>query len=401
MRLWKRLQLSRLTLLLLLASCGSEETVAPDSTPPAAVQNLTTGSPASNSVLLTWTAPGDDGASGTANLYDIRFSTAGAITEATWAAARQASGEPAPAVGGALQSFQVTGLAPETPYWFALATADEVGNRSALSNSPQATTAAGFSDDFIRIPSGQFILGSPPEERRRDTDEGLHLVTLSRAFYICPHEVTQAEWRALMGWNHSDYLGEQRPVEWVTWFDCIDYCNRRSASAGFDLAYTISNPTLAGSHIVAATVSWNRDALGYRLPTEAEWEYACRAQSLTAYCNGDVAAVGCAADSNLTLVGWYCGNAGSSTHTVMLKLPNAADLYDMHGNVWEWCWDWYAPYPAIPSTDPTGGTSGFSRVMRGGAWNYNAEACRSAKRDSQAAGYSYHDIGLRLVRLAP
>ena len=261
---------------------------------------------------------------------------------------------------------------------------------------------AGFSDGFIRVASGQFILGSPPDEPGRDEDERLHLVTFTRSFFISDHEVTQAEWRALMGWNNSDYLAENRPVEKVTWFDCVEFCNRKSRAAGFGVAYTITNPQTSGHHIIAATVAWDRNATGYRLPTEAEWEYACRATSLPAFCNGEISELECGVDSNLTVVGWYCGNAGTSTHAVKGKQPNSWNLYDMHGNVWEWCWDWYAPYASAGVIDPAGGASGSTRVLRGGAWNYNATYCRSAYRRSDASpGYSYHDIGVRLVRLAP
>jgi len=136
----------------------------------------------------------------------------------------------------------------------------------------------------------------------------------------------------------------------------------------------------------------------YRLPTEAEWEYACRAGSNTAFANGGITETGCGHDPNLDAMGWYCGNSGSKTHPVAQKKPNAWGLYDMHGNVWEWCQDWYGDYPRGHVTDPAGPSSGSLRVNRGGGWSSNAGFCRSAFRDCYSPGFRYGYLGFRLAR---
>ena len=147
-------------------------------------------------------------------------------------------------------------------------------------------------------------------------------------------------------------------------------------------------------------VSWDQLANGYRLPTESEWEYACRAGSTTAFYNGGITRLICNIDPNLDQIGWYCGNASAKTHEVAEKLPNAWGLYDMSGNVEEWCWDWYGVYPGT-ETDPVGPDSGAWRVKRGGSWNGSAQGCRSATRDRAGPGYSIQYLGFRPARSAP
>jgi formylglycine-generating enzyme required for sulfatase activity len=262
--------------------------------------------------------------------------------------------------------------------------------------------------DMKEIPAGTFTMGSPGGEPGRQADETEHSVTLTKAVLVATYEVTQLEWQAVMGWNVSNFPGVGRPVEMVSWYDAVSYCNLRSEADGFDAVYTIEDPIYSGDHIVSATVDWNQDANGYRLLTEAEWEYACRAGSAAAFCNGDITNIYCGPlDPNLDQVGWYCDNASDATHDVGGKTANAWGLKDMHGNVWEWCWDWYETYPAGPLTDPTGPASpplvDPSRVLRGGCWFGNALTCRSAFRLDFASGpgaYSY-SLGVRLARNAP
>jgi formylglycine-generating enzyme required for sulfatase activity len=220
--------------------------------------------------------------------------------------------------------------------------------------------------------------------------------------YVSKYEAAQSEWLAVMGWNLSHFPGGNRPVETLTWWDAVSYCNLRSAGEGLTAAYTITGATYSGNHITSATVTWNQAANGYRLLTEAEWEYACRATSMTAFCNGAITNINCSPlDPNLAQVGWYCGTASSTTHDVGGKTANAWGLKDMHGNAREWCWDWDGTYPTGPLTDPTGPASGPGRVTRGGGWMHSAQDCRSAFRNYSNPSYADFDLGLRVSRTAP
>ena len=178
-----------------------------------------------------------------------------------------------------------------------------------------------------------------------------------------------------------------------------------SDAYGLAHAYTITGKQYSGDYIISAAVTWNQGANGYRLPTEAEREYACRAGSTTAFCDGATTDTLCGQlDPDLDRVGWYCGNAGGATHPVKDKQPNAWGLYDMHGNVWEWCWDTWdgSDYGSGPATDPTGRRweTGV-RIVRGGYWNADARDCRSAVRRGGITSVIYYSIGLRVARTAP
>jgi formylglycine-generating enzyme required for sulfatase activity len=192
--------------------------------------------------------------------------------------------------------------------------------------------------------------------------------------------VTQQEYEKITGTNKSNFKGHNLPVEYVTWFEAIAYCNARSKQEGLSPAYTINGEN----------VTWNNSADGYRLPTEAEWEYACRAGTTTAYNTG-------ASISDGTC--WYKDNSGATTHPVGQKPANAWGLYDMHGNVNEWCWDWFGDYESSVQTDPTGASSGPGRVVRGGGWNNSVAILRSAQRDNyRLPGTRYNNVGFRLCR---
>jgi formylglycine-generating enzyme required for sulfatase activity len=255
-------------------------------------------------------------------------------------------------------------------------------------------------DDFVVIPAGTFTMGSPTSEPGRSTDEAQHQVTLTRTICVSKYEVTQAEWQAVMGWNVSSFPGVNRPVENVNWYDAVSYCNQKSTGEGLTPAYAIANATYNGHHINSATVTWNQAANGYRLPTEAEWEYACRAGSTTAFANGPITQglYQCLPiDPNLDQMGWYCGNASMTTHDVGGKMENAWGLFDMHGNACEWCWDWYGAYGGN-ITDPVGPGAGSNRVIRGGNWIYEPWMCRSAFRISSLPNLVYFFVGFRPVR---
>jgi formylglycine-generating enzyme required for sulfatase activity len=234
-------------------------------------------------------------------------------------------------------------------------------------------------------------MGSPIGEPGRGDDETLHTVVLSRNIEASSHEVTQLEYRTLMGNNPSYWESDDLPVENVTWYNAVEYCNALSQDQSLTPCYTINGED----------VTWNPDADGYRLPTEAEWEYLCRAGTETAFSSGDLTEETCDLDASLDLVGWYCGNADSMTHAVESKDPNADGLYDMHGNVWEWCWDYYGPYEGSVVMDPLGPDTGMQRVRRGGSWFYFARGCRSAERDQFFPNSKDDVIGFRVVRNEP
>jgi formylglycine-generating enzyme required for sulfatase activity len=261
--------------------------------------------------------------------------------------------------------------------------------RFAAAGAPEVVTDP---DDHGRILVGAlfFTMGSPADEPGRGADEVQHAVVLSRILVAGATEVTQAEWDAVMpaGSNPSVHQGAAQPVDSVTWLEAIAYCNARSLVDGLQPAYM-----LAGSH-----VTWDREADGWRLPTEAEWEYLNRAGAETALTNGPLTRLHCNLDPNLDAIGWYCGNAGSGPRPVAQKQPNALGLYDMSGNVREWCWDWYGELTAETVADPAGPDSGYLRVCRGGSWHNASQDCRSAARAALPPDSADDTVGLRVVR---
>ena len=230
---------------------------------------------------------------------------------------------------------------------------------------------------LVWIKPGTFTMGSPTDEvDRLDTEGPQTQVTISQGFWMSKYETTQEEFLAVMGTNPSCCSkGDANPVERFWWNEATNYCGRltvRERAAG-------RLPT----------------GYAYRLPTEAEWEYACRAGTTTRFNFGDDLSY-----TQLSDYAWYSSNSGGTSQPVGLKQPNAWGLYDMHGNVWEWCLDWYGTYPGGSVTDPRGLTTGLDRVFRGGSRNCDAGLCRSAIRSSYLPNIRFDDVGFRPV-LAP
>jgi formylglycine-generating enzyme required for sulfatase activity len=251
-----------------------------------------------------------------------------------------------------------------------------------------------FPDDFVLVKGGTFTMGSPASEPERGTDETQHHVTVGD-FYIAASSVTQREYSQLMGSNPSEFKGDNLPVENVTWFDAVRFCNARSTREGLTPAYTISGET----------VTWNRNANGYRLPTEAEWEYACRAGTTTPFNIGNSITdreancynnYGYNNNSSGRVTGGYRGR----TSPVNSYAANSWGLFDMHGNAADWCWDWYGEYGTAAQTNPTGPVTGTLRVNRGGGWNDFPKHIRSAYRAATPPGNGSFNLGFRLARNA-
>lgn len=260
------------------------------------------------------------------------------------------------------------------------------------------------------IPAGTFTMGSPVGEIGRDSpsDELQHQVTLTEGFWLKETEVTQAEWTALMGNDPSYWVttcGPNCPVEMVAWWDVLAYCNALSVNQGFTPCYTLTGctGTPGARDYNCASAERHTDCTGFRLPTEAEWEFAARAGTTTALYLGNLTETGCEKtllDPLLDTMGWYCGNSGDIKHPVAQKTPNAWGLYDMSGNVWEWVWDWYGgTYEDAPQTDPSGPATGDTRVFRGGAWFAHAQFCRSAQRFTYEPAVHNNSLGFRPVKV--
>ena len=221
----------------------------------------------------------------------------------------------------------------------------------------------GISIDMVRVEAGTFTMGATPEMKDPyDWEKPTHQVTLTNDYYIGKYEVTQALWQAVMDNNPSYFKGDDLPVEKVSWDDCQEFISKLNSITGKT----------------------------FRLPTEAEWEYAARGGNKS---RGNQYS----GSSNLSDVAWYKDNSNSKNHTVGSKQANELGIYDMPGNVMEWCQDLYGKYSSSSQTNPTGANNGYSRVIRGGSWYFTARDCRSSYRDKDAPDNRYNNLGLRLV----
>jgi len=211
---------------------------------------------------------------------------------------------------------------------------------------------------MVFIPSGSLVLGSDYGLPDRQEDEAPHPVTLGKSFFLSSTEITQGQWRAVMSSDKSFFKGDSLPMERTSWHDAVAFCDKLSQMEGRK----------------------------YRLPTEAEWEYACRSAGMAC------------TEAPLADQAWYSANSEQTSHAVARKKPNGLGLYDMLGNVAEWCSDLYdADYPAEPTTDPFGAEKGIYRVMRGGSWASFAKACRCASRSCAPAAYQLKQTGFRIA----
>ena len=221
----------------------------------------------------------------------------------------------------------------------------------------------GISIDMVRVEAGTFTMGATPEMKDPwDDEKPTHQVTLTNDYYIGKYEVTQALWKAVMGKNPSKFKGDNLPVEQVNWKDCQEFLSKLNNTTGKK----------------------------FRLPTEAEWEYAARGgkKSRGYQYSGS---------NNISDVAWYEDNSGSKTHTVGSKQANELGIYDMSGNVWEWCHDWKGSYSSSSQVNPTGANSGSYRVGRGGSWRHAARGCRSSYRNNSTPDNRNDSLGLRLI----
>lgn len=312
---------------------------------------------------------------------------------------------------------------------------DDAGSDMDVS-SACGTVGLTAPDGFACIPKGKFQMGSDPDSADEglynDDDEApVHTVTITRDFWLAKTEVTQEQWEAVFEVNPSEFqnCGLTCPVENVTWFDALEYCNRLSEKAGLEPCYDFSGLDCSGTKgdgyvCTTAPKFKGLDCTGYRLPTEAEWEYAARAGTTTALYTGDIEINGEFNAPNLGKIGWYGGNSGvdyeggsdcstwsekeqasvsCGTHPAAQKGTNSWGLSDMLGNVWEWTWDWHGSdyYGSDPTVDPLGPEIGVHRVCRGGSWYNSASKCRAANREWYWIDLRYGFLGLRPARSIP
>jgi len=258
---------------------------------------------------------------------------------------------------------------------------DELRRASPAPVPPVAQPVPSLGPDleFVRISAGTFLMGAPPSDPEAHSGERpQHKVALTRPFEILTTPVTQRLYKSVMQTNPSFFPGPDRPVENVSWHDAVSFCNALSRASGLPEAYSGDSDSVRCDFANG----------GYRLPTEAEWEYACRAGTTGPRYGG------------LDEIAWHMRNSGAQTNPVRQKKPNAWGLYDMIGNVGEWCWDWYGLYEG-DGTDPVGPDTGSDRVHRGGSWCLVSSLPRASLRGRVDPGYRSNGLGFRLSRSVP
>jgi formylglycine-generating enzyme required for sulfatase activity len=285
-------------------------------------------------------------------------------------------------------------------------------NWNAASGLSAGTLTISSMIEMVWVPAGSFQMGKDLGTAATGDIANAHMVTLTAGFYMGTYVVTQEQYEEVMGTNPSSFqtsvAGEdgtpgKLPVEMVSWYDALVFCNKLSMARGLSPAYRISgetDPAEWGTVPTSSNATWNAvevvdGSTGYRLPTEAQWEYAAK--------GGDPDAAGWegytyAGSDTANDVSWNDTNSASKTHEVGKKAPNKLGIYDMSGNVWEWCWDWYGAYTNTAKTNPTGASSGSFRVRRGGHWGSSAEFVRSAYRYYSSPYSRNNYFGFRLVR---
>ena len=281
-------------------------------------------------------------------------------------------------LGAALLVVSVLG-----PLYWLYQRSEEVVPRQRIVEEPTPVISVPLRPKMLRLPAGAFVMGSTKFEDEKPP----HLVKISQSFALSETEVTQAQYQAAMGENPSMFKDRpdaaERPVESVSWLDAVRYCNTLSEREGLSPCYQIQGDDVRWS---------DRRCPGYRLPTEAEWEYAARADQSFEY----------AGSNDQDTVAWYSGNSQNETHPVAKKKANSWFLRDLSGNVWEWVWDWYADsYAGAEKLDPTGPKQGVNRVLRGGSFGGEADNARVANRDRSAPSYRGRSLGFRLARSIP
>jgi len=263
-------------------------------------------------------------------------------------------------------------------------------------------TAKELLPEMILVEGGTFTMGDHFSEGNSN-ELPLHSVTVSD-YFIGTTEVTQDEWDNYMPADSYDHgSGANYPVYYVSWYEIIKFCNLRSMNEELTPCYSISgstDPAVWGSVPASSPSSWdaaicNWSANGYRMPTEAEWEYAARGGIYNA---DNYRYSGCLNEDDLTDYAWYVVNSEGSSHPVGTKLPNQLGIFDMSGNEYEWCWDWFGSYTSDAQDNPTGPATGTYRIFRGGHWGNNASSCRVAYRYSYYPYYGDYRIGFRLAR---